>query len=981
MSRKIKFLLFISFIILSISLLSVVVNAEDEYFTISYYKEDTLKESNTYLKGTVITLRDTRYTTNHNDWTFFGWFTRDGDLYDPGQEITVEKDLMLYEAIGVNAENETDLRNYFCGQSFCYVRLQKDLTLTSSLSTPWGVGILDLNGYNISITADNYAVGGVRTGVILLGSGKITYSTSRTDTAGFYHAEGHGYGDGGQRLWIGKNVIIDCRVPLVKIAKDMTWLVGMPNVYIYGDVTCTRLMVSQGTRNIDFNIYDTAKINIMGAKSLFEDANITEDITLANVNIYGGTFTFPGLFTGFFAEGENRYRFTLNGGTFNMDISKYISTDYLVQSNGDGTYSVEPNLCPVSENKHHKYLATEINVTCEEDGTIVYECEYCGDQYTSQRFALGHSYVAKQTAYIVNTKYETKPGEYLYYCARCNKSYTEYYFPDPTTVYVSVTFRKDGVEETFRIKSSDIFGFTGTVVNSITLVSYKHKYDDGTEKTFTLNDIVELEFPLGATKVAKNSMGNTLRKNLEIVHLPQSIETVESTSFAFMPSLRTVTGIEYVSKTIETSAFEQDTDSKLEFDTLILSAKNINTAAFKNCLAKRIIFKSTVETVRDAFQLGYSRGVYEQQYDNGNGFLKEIFIEKFTEDKYPDMNGTVFSSFPSSVKSELFKQITISTLLTRAPVYYDHHYVDRVVEPNCISQGYSTHICEYCGLETRYDFVSNEGITHEWVEGEEYNKASTCMEKGYIARYCPKCNTIDVIQYLDYDPDAHTYSNISPGPQACTSSDWYYYYRCACGKFGKSTGKPGDGTIIGHSWLKVEEVEPTCSENGHLTTKCENCNEEIVEEYPATGEHNYIVKDDSKSYEPTCASEGRNYFRCITCSDTIYKTVKKLSYEEAVIKNKHKWVENIIVEPTEEKEGQKKYICSLCANPKNKGTPQELIIIPKLSSGMPGWLIGTIIGGSVLAAGGAGVTVYFTFFKKKAPSTKYKYNFNTFKKK
>ncbi len=996
----------------------------EEVFSLYYYNGDYLKSQIIVSDEEEVTLRDTKYS--NRDGTFFGWVSDDGVLYAPGEKVIFTRDTKLYEATGKVANNETQLLQYFKESDWTYIKMGKDMTLTQRLAADsgWQVHVLDLNGHNLTISNCQYGTGATRNGVIFFGKGTINFTSNNTTDGAFYGTAVHGYGDmydnlplSKQRLWIGKDVKIVTNVPLMRVENDASWFAdGSPTLNIWGDVTCTYLVRSHGLNSADINIYPSAKVSITsGEFPLIRDTSSYDDIMIADLNFYGGKITLPEEFGGWVPAGRDRcFTMEIAGGTFNIDIAKYISVDFKTIKNADGTFSVEPNICPDSPNQKHKYLATDITVTCTEDGTVTYKCDYCKASYVSERFALGHNVITLKTSdmSIGSPTKAATPGVYTNTCARCNSVETEYFYPDPSTVYVEVKVRyeRDGEKkvDSFRVVASKLFGFsidadsdleTNTYLTSYGFTKLEHTFSDGRKETFKINEVVGVEIPLGTTKIYGGRLNNAYiglfyrNEDIEQISIPLSVETVLDAAFADMPNLTTVTGVENISKSIGAYAFGQNKDhAHLVFDTLELNARTISDSAFKNILAKRIIIGTDVKTLQNAFQMDSNIQQIEKDYENGKGYLKEIFVEDFNERFNPEDNptfynrslSTIWASLPAAVQSSMFATLnTGSALLTKANVFYDHKYDTVVHAPTCLEQGYTAYECIQCGLATKSDFVSNEGITHIWERSPKKDVASTCIKEGYTTETCTICQSVNVLQTLPRN-DKHSWGEPEADYDACTKVDYHTRRRCTdCGAWSKnivSTPLPLDKPM-GHTFASGDDSEvvtipATCGTPGQSIKTCARCYEQDIVETEPTGIH-HMQRNDSQRVAPTCAAPGYNYFYCKNCDATETKTISQLSFEEAKEANAHVWKDVVIVEPTKKAEGMKKRICSLCAQGDG-----DIIFMPRLpkDSGLPLWAWIAIIGGGALFVTGIVLTIYFTLFKKNNASKNYKYKFNTLRK-
>ncbi|MBQ8739538.1 MAG: InlB B-repeat-containing protein [Clostridia bacterium] len=1047
MKRLLKVFLISSIVALLCMAFAVLASAEESY-TLTYFHGDSAKNKEIYSAGEEVTLRTDKYSSNSDisGYEFLGWFTDDGVTYKPGDKITITRDIKLYEAIGKTVSNESEFRSAVSGRGWRVIKLGADITLTDNIyGNERSVSIFDLNGHTITYgtidkPVDDWAIYTKRSGMIILGEGTFKHYTSKPNDKAFHGGEPHGYNgdDGAHRLWIGKNVKIITNAPLTKYVKDMSG-VSQPTFRFYGDITCAYLVYVNGFVDVDVNIYDPAKITIIDestdlfpiygwgsssnkpvvatAKELIYFPGVTDNYVITSLNVYGGKFSFPDSFKGFVAEGKEKFfPVSINGGTFDIDIAKYISVDFKTVQNPDGTYSVEPNICPspTSPTGRHKYLATEITVTCLDDGEISYACEYCKESYTAQRFALGHNVIRMKTSDLVNTANKTSPGIYTNTCARCGSVETEYFYPDPGNVYVTVKarFERDGVKyvETFRVPSKLLFGFsvdedtdlkTETYLTSFSVQALKHTTKDGKEVKLKQSEIVAIEIPLGTTKIyggyLNNSYTGLFYKNdhIEEVTLPSSLNTVMRGAFAEMPKLTKVTGVEYISTLIDEYAFGQHKNSaNLIFDTLEIKAETVNASAFKNVLATRIYIRDSVRFLRDAFRLDSEIAQAEASYDKNKGRLKEVFVEALSKNYPADYKESKFynrtlsdiwNSLTNDEKAKIFSEASPgSALLTKANTYFDHTYDIVIHAPNCIEDGYTAYECLQCGLSTKSDFVPHEGITHVWERNEEFDKQPTCSKEGYTAEYCKICESVQVLEVLPRN-DKHDFSTTTPEPDydACTKTTFFYRRRCAngCGAWSKTTQQKVTLTApLGHAYSTeddgVTKIPATCGTPGQTIKTCTRCYEQDVIETPATGVHSFI-RDDSARVAPTCASPGANYFNCTVCGAKDTKELSILTYEEAVAQNAHIWKEEITIQPTTKSEGIKRVYCTLC----NSNKQGASIYVPKLvDEGPKTWLIVVIVAGSVAILGGVGATVYVTLFKKNNASKNYKYKFNTFKK-
>ena len=1041
---------------------TVVASAEEKtkYYSLTYKINDGSCNNTshdhynviTVPAGTEITLSSTLCGGSpESGESFLGWFSDDGVLYAPGEKLVLNRNTVLRIAVGktVNTANElydylkSDMRSFWN-----YAMLGADISYSTdgdeTFHADWhGCGVIDLNGHTLTSGGNKhgYGFGTTRTGLIIAGEGTINFTSRKPLEGAFFTTARHSYGDGNQRLWIGKNVKIISNAPLVKVTNPMTAVGGKPTIEIHGDITAPSILWTNGAFDIDVNLYSTCKLTVPegSKKALIYDGSTESGYTIATLWIHGGTFNFPSDFKGFITmvddEPDDRLAYKINGGTFNRDLSTIIPITLRVRDNGDGTFSILENPCskaPEGSNGYHRYVAVQIGVDCVTSGSIKYRCTYCdeagcdglgGDcfcDYEIKRDAFGHSFVSVLAKDIVNTKKETSPGETIMTCSRCGETETTYEYPDPNRVYITLKIRytrdvngtTQTLVENIRVPSETVFGFkldttygeNWTYINSFSITPFKYTFDDGYEHKVMINEVIGVEIPLGTTRIQKELFkGN---ENIEWIKLREGIKYVEDSVFAKMPKLTKIEGIEFIEDYIGSSAFAQDdiTDPltgkpNLVLDTIEVNARDVGASAFKNILTTRIIIGENVRRLKDAFRVEGNTS----KYDTNKKVIKEIFIKKINKRydpaEHPDMYGISLANVPSAVWTALFEEFsTTSTLLARGKLYYDHSFDTITHMPNCLENGYVAHECVQCGLHTVSEYIPNTGIKHEWVEAKSI--PSTCSTPGMAREYCERCDSYREAGALPLDPKKHDFSSTDPEPTAgaCTSTNWEYRRRCAygCGTFSSNIYKKGDGIVLGHYYSNdptdYKTIPSTCTTPGKTIKTCKRCllETEVGDSIPLTP-HSWVS---SLHEAATCKSPAKYLSTCTVCGLTeilpdrdANGNEKIPSYEEAVEKNLHKWEEKVLVQPTTEEVGYKSIKCSVC----NKNKRDANTTIPKLTQGK---ILGfvPIIGGSAtvtwivvgavaaLLVGGALFTLIFLLTKKKNKSTGYKYKFNTFKK-
>ena len=182
-------------------------------------------------------------------------------------------------------------------------------------------------------------------------------------------------------------------------------------------------------------------------------------------------------------------------------------------------------------------------------------------------------------------------------------------------------------------------------------------------------------------------------------------------------------------------------------------------------------------------------------------------------------------------------------------------------EPTCTEEGIKTITCNIEEIEAGYGHKHTESIPmlpHTEVIDEAVE--ATCTETGLTeGKHCSVCGTVLVEREV--------------------------------------------AEALGHKWeeTKVFDKEPTCTEDGIMSTHCERCDiiKEGSEEPVKTKGHTYEWIEEA----PTCTEEGEKYGKCIKCGVTTEK--EKLD----PVGHKYK---NYVTEPTCTEKGYTTHTCSRC---------------------------------------------------------------------
>ena len=478
------------------------ITASAEAFSVTYHnlwseqQETVLTDDN----GQII-VKDTGYATETNK-ELICWYTMDGDIFQLGENITITEDISLYEGYGYKVTLEN--MGYVSGsnqwdQSF--IQLQEDIVLDYNMGPPWGGRvIIDLNGHTITTSAEK-AFDQSRAGVVIVGKGKIIH----TGAGAFFQASSHGYGDGQQRLIIGKNVIVETNGALVNYTNNTN--TNVP-IQIFGEVKCSKICHMSDLRNkLDITI-NPKKLIVTGDTFVtvgkFQGGTVSINITGGQLELLPNASTLNYWNNGNFEENKSFFDIYISGGTFNVGLDNlqdyiYEETKVLTTEINGVTYSKV-----ATKNCNHNYEITgETNASCIQLVSKTYTCKECFDTYTL--------YFDKYLEHVWNLTSDTPPtlssnGIKVYTCNVCNQTKNEFYYVDVANEEIKVTIKTEEGEKEILVKVSDIFVLEKAENNGYTLTDLK---DFG---TYFAKDVVSINIPLGIEKINFANENKTLQK-------------------------------------------------------------------------------------------------------------------------------------------------------------------------------------------------------------------------------------------------------------------------------------------------------------------------------------------------------------------------------------------------------------------------------------------------------------------------------------
>lgn len=1020
-----KAVLIIALIACALIICSVAIFADTKEYTVSYYSANGVKFSEQKTTNRVV-VKNTPFSVQTGK-TLFGWYTLDGEFVEGGTLYYPKGDVNLYEAYGVEVSTADELLEAIKREGM-YVRLKKGITVNEPIVLPEkGMTVLDLNdkaltvsskqsGTNLStevfrgVNGSFYIMdtSNLRAGKIIV-NGDINKKYPTTAMFDFTPTDAM---KKDIELRIFPSVEIETELGLINVNTDISGSNYTLKVILDGEVKNANYIVrSKGMKNAEIHMRENSILTSKGAM-MFEDIGDNLNDEVVGLYISGGRLNLDPSKT-IITNEPSRFGIYISGGVFSHNIGtlfergNYVFKEKLEYPDDGPAILVGYEL----DTCIHDKVATAITATCTEAGTVTYNCSFCRNTVTEEIEALGHSKYKVLEKEIEITTEKTTPGEYGVYCQRCDFYEVEYFYPSPQNVYVQVMIRdEDGNVNSYPVKATMLYGSDlGERLQTFTTMLIESQFKVNQE------DIVGIEIPLGV-KVIAGGIGETDGKkvprglfygntHLETIILPQTLETVEEYAFANMAKLKTVKGVEYISKEIKAYAFQQidhpDTDAvevpALVFDkdedgdgsSLTVNAKTIGLNAFYNARIKTLSFGENVNNVSD--------GAFGIDTTVVDSILTEVFVAEFTKKgvgnldlprKIEDIKND-YSAFSNIGSGHVFSGEFI--------VYANHKYEKEPQEPTCQNGGYTKQFCTRCEVTTYADVT--DPIEHEFSVKTKVK--GNCSMQGYTIYKCSMCDAVDESTKTHEADDDFDYNNHTFDKQVywdgweiiediCNNS-YYIADQCTGELCGATTGedpaldftktyldvdKGGYGGLHeprGEHELDymhpISKTHATCGKSGEQTLRCIHCSSEVVEEIKPTGRHS-LAPDESQYVAGTCQREGVRVVVCTVCD---YKKETPIAKDE----NVHEfgqWV--TVIEATTEKAGKAERTCP-CGEKETTGIPVRTDIAEKKSKV---WLIVGICAGVVVIGGGIFLTLYFTVLRK-SPSKSYKYKFNTLGKK
>ncbi len=528
MKKKITLLMLVLVLISALTVIFVVsASAEEKSVTVTYnefsgsvWRTATPNEDGSYTlftskksgNGTVTLADGTKV-----DKVFYGWFTKDGTLYEPGATVTFTKDTQLYEAYGVEVFTPEDLVAVKINN---YVKIGADMTIDVELKSDWGTSIYDLNGHTLTVTNGNHAIYNHRGATVVTGQGKLIHAPSKLNTndnqTGGIIYQSHGYGDTGspQLGWIGKNVEFETPYNFVRLTNNPNHD-KMPNIEIFGKVTAKNFIRGGILTNSTVILHDSADVTLNGT-TFFDCTDTTGALVYMNLTL-GGKITATNSEALLLSDFLMTTKFTTNhvtSGSFTVSsadaerIAMFLPDTLMLKATDNGNGTVTYNVTD-ADCIHNWEKDTEASIEAlpGEVGLDVFKCSKCG--------------TGKQTV----------------------TTYT------PATVEITVVVRTQDGDKEYKVLAGDVFDlqFNGMGAAALCYIAGLKDTDE-----FTSDMIVSIEIPIGVSQ-----LGDFANTTLESIYVCDDVVLEIET-------LNHLTGLKTINVGKATVTFKSLVNSKLE---------------------------------------------------------------------------------------------------------------------------------------------------------------------------------------------------------------------------------------------------------------------------------------------------------------------------------------------------------------------------------------------------------------------------------
>lgn len=197
-----------------------------------------------------------------------------------------------------------------------------------------------------------------------------------------------------------------------------------------------------------------------------------------------------------------------------------------------------------------------------------------------------------------------------------------------------------------------------------------------------------------------------------------------------------------------------------------------------------------------------------------------------------------------------------------------HNFQSEVTDATCLEIGFTTYMCENCGISYKNDYIKS--YRHNYLPQVT---EPTCLEKGFTTFTCNRCKDSYVTDYTD--PLGYAWDKGTPITTSTCTGEGMTDYRCTRCDYHRLQAESAEGhtpsakatctnpqvctecgavlaDALGHEYT-TEVTAPTCLTMGFTTNTCERCGDTFKNCYTDAAGHtpsDWIV-DQAATFDTT----------------------------------------------------------------------------------------------------------------------------------
>ena len=227
---------------------------------------------------------------------------------------------------------------------------------------------------------------------------------------------------------------------------------------------------------------------------------------------------------------------------------------------------------------------------------------------------------------------------------------------------------------------------------------------------------------------------------------------------------------------------------------------------------------------------------------------------------------------------------------------HEHNYSSQWtidIEPTCTTNGSKSHHCIKDNCSSKSEITVIPALGHLYgKETYEWNETNTSVTASRTCSHDSK--------HIETETVVTTYKVVTPS--TCTKEGLgRYTTNVFVNKAFRVQTKDVEIKALGHEIINHEPKEPTCTEHGWREyDTCTRCEYSTYEEIKALG---HLYKEEIT--QPTCTEHGYTTHTCLRCNNEYVD-----NYVESLNHNQSDWI--VDIEPTNRTEGYRHIECTIC---------------------------------------------------------------------